>query len=68
MPERLHVTASCDCDRCRPDSVPEASPDLCSHVEDGFRASLEQWRSACECCFSEAYPDGVEGALSRARG
>jgi hypothetical protein len=67
MAERVHVPADCDCERCHPNSVPEAAPDLCAHVEDGFRASLEQWRTACECCFSEAYPGGVEEALAKAR-
>jgi len=64
---RKHDPANCDCDRCFPASVPVAGPDPCACVEDGFRASLERWKDACSCCFSEAYPGGVEEALQKAR-
>ncbi len=64
---RAHNPADCDCDPCQPQSVPAAAPDPCACLEDGFRASLERWQSACSCCFSEAYPGGVEEALAKAR-
>ncbi len=67
MTERVHDPASCDCDTCRPDAVPAAAPDLCDCVEDGFRAGLERWKDACECCFSEAYPGGIEEAIGLSR-
>lgn len=67
MTERAHDPANCDCEPCHPELVDEAAPDLCVHVEDGFRASLEMWKSSCECCFGEAYPEGIEGALAKAR-
>ena len=64
---RAHVPADCDCDRCEPQASPVAAPDLCAHVEDGFRAALEAWKEGCSCCFGEAYPGGVEDALAKAR-
>lgn len=64
---RVHNPADCDCDPCIPTASPVAAPDLCDCVEDGFRAGLERWKEACSCCFSEAYPEGVEGALAKAR-
>lgn len=64
---RRHDIANCDCATCYPQASPEAAPDLCTCVEDGFRASLEQWKESCSCCFSEAYPEGIEGALAKAR-
>ena len=67
MTERTHDPADCDCDQCHPELVSDAAPDLCVHVEDGFRASLEMWKSSCECCFGEAFPEGIDGALSKAR-
>ncbi|MGH7764886.1 MAG: hypothetical protein ACREOM_10790 [Candidatus Dormibacteraceae bacterium] len=67
MTERAHNPAGCDCDPCHPELVDSTGPDSCIHVEDGFRASLEMWKSACDCCFSEAFPEGIDGALARAR-
>lgn len=64
MAERIHA---CGCEECNPNSVSEAAPELCSCVEDGFRASLERWKQSCECCFSEAYPGGVEEAIAKSR-
>ncbi len=61
---RQHDPTTCDCNTCNPTHVAEAAPDLCNCVEDGFRASLERWKESCECCFSEAYPDGIEGAIA----
>jgi len=66
MTERTHDPANRDCDPCHPELVDVAAPDLCVHVEDGFRASLEMWKSSCECCFSEAFPDGIDGTLAKA--
>lgn len=66
MTERTHDPANCDCDPCHPELVADSAPDLCVHVEDGFRTSLEMWKSSCDCCFSEAFPEGIEGALAKA--
>ena len=63
---RAHNPADCDCDPCNPQAAPQAAPDLCDCVEDGFRASLEQWRDSCSCCFSEAYPGGIDEAVKLA--
>ena len=63
---RAHNPVDCDCDPCNPQASPQAAPDLCDCVEDGFRASLEQWRDACSCCFSEAYPGGIDQAVKLA--
>ncbi len=67
MTERAHDPANCDCDPCNPAAVPESGPDACDCVDDGFRAALERWKEGCECCFSEAYPGGIEEALRLAR-
>jgi hypothetical protein len=64
---RRHDPANCDCETCKPQAHPEAAPDLCNCLEDGLRASLERWKESCECCFSEANPGGIEGALELAR-
>lgn len=64
---RTHDTKNCDCETCYPNSVPREGPDPCDCLEDGFRAGLEAWKESCSCCFSEAYPDGIEDALARAR-
>ena len=64
---RVHKPADCDCDPCNPQAGPEAAPELCNCVEDGFRAGLERWKDSCSCCFSEAYPEGIEGAIAKAR-
>ena len=64
---RVHNPADCDCAQCYPTASPSAAPDLCNCVEDGFRAGLERWKDGCSCCFSEAYPEGIEGALALAR-
>jgi len=63
---RKHDPANCDCETCYPTAAPQAAPDLCDCVEDGFRAGLERWKASCDCCFSEAYPEGIEGAIARA--
>jgi hypothetical protein len=68
MAQRIHDDANCGCGVCNPEASPAAAPDLCSCVEDGFREGLERWKASCECCFSEAYPEGIEGALAKARG
>ena len=64
---RVHDPKNCDCEICHPTSVPMAGPDPCDCVEDGFRAGLEAWKENCSCCFSEAYPEGIEAALALAR-
>lgn len=64
---RTHDPKNCDCEKCYPDAVAREGPDPCDCVEDGFRAGLEAWKESCSCCFSEAYPDGIEDALVRAR-
>ena len=64
MAERVH---NCGCETCAPNSVPEEAPPVCSCVEDGFRASLERWKESCDCCFSEAYPGGVDEAIAKAK-
>ena len=65
---RVHDPKNCGCETCYPQNSPQAAPDLCAHVEDGFRAGLEAWKSSCDCCFAEAYPNGIEDAIARARG
>lgn len=60
---RAHNPADCDCETCYPTAAPQAAPDLCDCVEDGFRASMERWKDSCSCCFSEAYPGGVDEAV-----
>ena len=65
--ERSHDPFSCDCNTCRPETVSDVVPDLCDCVEDGFRAALEHWQDSCPCCFGEAFPDGVEGTIAKAR-
>lgn len=64
---RTHDTKDCDCEICHPDSVPLAAPDPCLCLEDGFRAGLEAWKESCSCCFSEAYPDGIDAAIALAQ-
>jgi hypothetical protein len=64
---REHNFSVCNCNTCNPTRAPQAAPDLCSCVEDGFRASLERWQESCPCCFSEAYPNGIQGAVSLAK-
>lgn len=64
---RKHDPVNCDCDPCNPQAAPAAAPDLCTCVEDGFRAGLERWKDACSCCFSEAYPEGIDAAVAKAR-
>ena len=69
MPEdtRVHDPKNCDCGSCSPAASPQAAPDLCNCVEDAFRAGLEAWRENCTCCFTEAYPNGIQGAIALAR-
>jgi hypothetical protein len=67
METRSHDPFTCDCNTCNPDAVSDVAPDLCSCVEDGFRASLESWRDSCSCCFSEAFPNGIDAAIAAAR-
>lgn len=64
---RVHDPVNCDCDPCNPQASPQAAPDLCNCVEDGFRAGLERWQESCSCCFSEAYPEGIDAAVAKAR-
>lgn len=64
---RAHNPADCDCETCYPQNSPQAAPDLCNCVEDGFRAGLERWKDSCSCCFSEAYPEGIDAAVAKAR-
>lgn len=64
---RVHDPVNCDCDPCNPQLAPEAAPNLCNCVEDGFRAGLERWKESCSCCFLKAYPDGIDAAVARAR-
>ncbi|HEX6489509.1 MAG TPA: hypothetical protein VF137_11655 [Candidatus Dormibacteraeota bacterium] len=64
---RAHNPADCDCETCYPQKSPVAAPDLCDCVEDGFRAGLERWKDSCSCCFSEAYPEGIDAAVAKAR-
>ena len=60
---RTHDPANCDCATCYPTAAPQAAPPLCDCVEDGFRAGLERWKDSCDCCFSEAYPGGIDEAV-----
>lgn len=64
---RTHNPKDCDCETCYPASVPSEAPDPCACLEDGFRAGLEAWKESCSCCFSEAYPDGIDAAIARAQ-
>ena len=64
---RAHDPKNCDCATCDPKASPPAAPDLCLHLEDGFRASMEAWRESCTCCFTEAYPGGIDEAIRLAR-
>lgn len=36
--------------------------------EEGIRLGLQRWHESCPCCFSEAYPDGLEAAVSKLKG
>lgn len=35
---------------------------------EGLRLGLERWKENCPCCFSEAYPGGLEQAVEQLRG
>lgn len=35
---------------------------------EGLRLGLERWKDSCPCCFSEAYPGGLDQAVEQLRG
>jgi len=45
-----------------------ADADLMNAAEDGLRMGLERWHEVCPCCFSEAYPGGLEQAVGKLKG
>jgi hypothetical protein len=63
---REHDPLNCDCNSCYPTAHPEAPAEVCNCIDDGLRASLVIWQEKCSCCFSEAFPEGIEGALRKA--
>jgi hypothetical protein len=32
---------------------------------EGLRLGLERWKESCPCCFSEAYPGGLDQAVQQ---
>ena len=45
-----------------------AETELSQVAEAGLRLGLERWHEVCPCCFSEAYPEGLEQAVEKLKG
>jgi hypothetical protein len=35
-------------------------------LTDGYEEGLRRWHDSCPCCFSDAYPEGLEAAIATA--
>ena len=64
MSERTHDQHQPGCPRCNPGA---ADTELCTCIESGYADGLKRWHDSCPCCFSDAYPQGLEAALEEAR-
>ena len=64
MSERTHDQHQPGCPRCNPGA---ADTELCTCIEDGYADGLKRWHDSCPCCFSDAYPQGLEAALAEAK-
>ena len=67
MATRDHDHDGPGCKTCNPEGTSE-TPEMCNCIEDGYKEGLVRWQKACSCCFSEAYPQGLEAALAEVKG
>jgi hypothetical protein len=65
MGERHHDEHAPGCPRCNAEGG-AAETELCTCLESGYAEGLKRWHEACPCCFSDAYPQGLEAALAEA--
>jgi len=64
MPPRLHDQHQPGCPRCQPGA---ADTELCTCIESGYEEGLRRWNTACPCCFTSTYPQGVDAAIAEAK-
>ncbi len=67
MAEKLHDAHAPGCPNCSGDAAGLHGDELCTCLTDGYAEGIKRWYEACPCCFSDAFPQGLEAALEEAR-